>query len=73
MTPAPAESHDLGRGIRAGLAAYAIWGLLTIYWKQLAGFNAFELIGWRVVSASLVMAIVVSARGRWPVPPADRC
>ena len=66
MTPAPAESHDLGRGIRAGLAAYVIWGLLTIYWKQLAGFNAFELIGWRIVSASLVMAVVVSVRGRWP-------
>ena len=66
MTPAPSESHDLARGIRAGLAAYVIWGLLTIYWKQLNGFNAFELIGWRIVSASLVMAVVVSVRGRWP-------
>ena len=66
VTPAPAESHDLARGIRAGLAAYVIWGLLTIYWKQLNGFNAFELIGWRIASASLVMAVVVSVRGRWP-------
>ena len=32
--------HEFGRGIRAGIAAYVIWGLLTIYWKQLAGFNA---------------------------------
>ena len=66
MTPAPAGSNDLGRGIRAGLAAYLLWGLLTIYWKQLTGFNALELIGWRIVSASLVMAVVVSVRGRWP-------
>ena len=43
-----------------------MWGLLTIYWKQLSGFNAVELIGWRIVSASLVMAVVVSVRGRWP-------
>jgi chloramphenicol-sensitive protein RarD len=43
-----------------------MWGLLTVYWKRLSGFNAVELIGWRIVSASLVMAVVVSARGRWP-------
>jgi chloramphenicol-sensitive protein RarD len=65
VTPA-SHSRELSRGIRAGLAAYAIWGLLTIYWKELAGFNAFELIGWRIISASLVMALVVSVRGRWP-------
>jgi chloramphenicol-sensitive protein RarD len=58
-------SHDLGRGVRAGIAAFTMWGLLTIYWKQLSDFNAVELIGWRIVSASLVMAIVVSLRGRW--------
>jgi chloramphenicol-sensitive protein RarD len=66
VTSAPSGPHDLGRGIRAGIAAYVLWGLLTIYWKQLTGFNAFELIGWRILSASIVMAVVVSLRGRWP-------
>ena len=42
-----------------------IWGLLTIYWKQLTGFNAVELIGWRIASASVVMAVVVTVRRRW--------
>lgn len=65
VTPAP-HSRELTRGIRAGLAAYTIWGLLTVYWKQLADFNPFELIGWRIISASLVMVLVVSVRGRWP-------
>jgi chloramphenicol-sensitive protein RarD len=59
------DSHEVGRGIRAGIAAYVTWGLLTIYWKELAGFGALELIGWRIASASVVMAIVVSLRGRW--------
>lgn len=49
------------------MAAYLIWGGLTVYWKQLSGFDAFELIAWRIVAASVVMAVVVSARGRWPV------
>ncbi|MDF2731942.1 MAG: hypothetical protein K0S92_572 [Desertimonas sp.] len=43
-----------------------MWGLLTIYWKQLTAFNALELVGWRIASASVVMAIVVTVRRRWP-------
>ena len=56
------EQH---RGLRAAISAYALWGLLTIYWKQLSGLDAVELIGWRVASASVFMAIVVSVTGRW--------
>jgi chloramphenicol-sensitive protein RarD len=53
------------RGLRAAIFAYALWGLLTIYWKQLTGLDAVELIGWRVASAGVFMAIVVSTTGRW--------
>jgi chloramphenicol-sensitive protein RarD len=52
-------------GIRAGVAAYAIWGLLTLYWKELTDFAAAELIGWRILAAALTMAVVVTARGGW--------
>jgi chloramphenicol-sensitive protein RarD len=55
------------RGVRAAVAAYVLWGLLTIYWKQLHGFDPFELIGWRIVSAAIVMAAVVTVRSRWGV------
>jgi chloramphenicol-sensitive protein RarD len=54
------------RGLQAAVTAYVMWGLLTIYWKQLAGLNAFELIGWRVVSASAVMALYMQLTGGWP-------
>ena len=65
MTLTPSAPHDLSRGIRAGIAAYVIWGLMTIYWKELAGFNAVELVGWRITSAAVVMAIVISVGRRW--------
>lgn len=55
----------MSAGIRAGIAAYVIWGLLTVYWKELHAFDAFELIGWRIVCATVVMAVVVTVRGRW--------
>jgi chloramphenicol-sensitive protein RarD len=53
------------RGLQAAVFAYVLWGLLTIYWKQLAGLDAFELIGWRVATASALMAGLVTATGRW--------
>ena len=51
--------------MRVGIAAYLIWGLLTIYWKQLSAFDALELIGWRMVTAAFVMVIITTARGTW--------
>ncbi|MGH9272085.1 MAG: EamA family transporter RarD [Ilumatobacteraceae bacterium] len=57
--------HEVARGIRAAVVAYGLWGLLTIYWKALTGFDPFELIGWRIALASVIMAVVVTARGRW--------
>ena len=57
---------DQRRGFQAALFAYTLWGLLTIYWKQLAGLDAFQLIGWRVVTATIIMLAVVAAGGHWP-------
>jgi chloramphenicol-sensitive protein RarD len=53
------------RGLQAAVTAYVLWGLLTIYWKQLSGLDAIEMIGWRVATASIFMSIVVSVTGRW--------
>jgi chloramphenicol-sensitive protein RarD len=54
-------------GVRAAILAYVVWGLLTVYWKHLHAFDPFELIGWRILCSTLVMAVVVTARGRWGV------
>lgn len=53
-------------GVRVGVAAYVLWGLLTIYWKQLSGLDAVELIAWRMFTAAMVMAVVTTVRGTWP-------
>jgi chloramphenicol-sensitive protein RarD len=66
-TSAPATPHhEQRKGIIAGITAYVVWGLLTIYWKQLHHFDAFELIGWRITASAVVMAIVLTATRRWP-------
>lgn len=62
-----AVEPDLSRGVRAGVVAYLVWGLLTVYWKQLTTFDPVELIGWRVSMAAVVMAGLITWYGRWPV------
>jgi chloramphenicol-sensitive protein RarD len=49
-----------------GVAAYLLWGFLTIYWKQLGAFDAFELTAWRMACAGVVMVVIVTARRTWP-------
>jgi len=62
---APAGADELRRGFLAAVTAYLVWGLLTVYWKLLAHFDAFDLIGWRIVSSAAVMAIGLTATRSW--------
>ena len=41
-------------GFAASVLAYLLWGFITIYWKQLTHFNAFELIGHRILWSSVL-------------------
>lgn len=66
--PRPSATEKTSaRNIQIGVAAYLIWGLLTVYWKQLGAYDPFELVAWRMVCAAVVMAGVVTVQGRWPV------
>ncbi len=47
-------------GVIVGTAAYLLWGLLTIYWHELDHFDAFELIGVRVIFSALTMAVALT-------------
>lgn len=59
------DEQRLRSGLIAGLTAYLVWGALTVYWKQLTEFDAFELVGWRVMSSAAIMGGVLTATGRW--------
>lgn len=58
------ERSESSRGITSGLSAYLLWGILTVYWKLLDGFDAVDLIGWRVVTAVILLLILVAWQGR---------
>lgn len=66
MSEAARTTRTVQRGVQLAVAAYLLWGFLTVYWKQLKGFDAFELIAWRMSCAGIVMAVIVTARRTWP-------
>lgn len=67
-TPPPSgphhSEHELRKGLIAGVLAYVLWGLLTIYWKKLHGFPPFELIGWRIMASFVVLIGLAIANRR---------
>lgn len=61
----PLASRENTRlGILAGISAYVIWGLVPIFFKQIAEVPAVEIIAHRVLWAMLLMtALIAFGRG----------
>jgi chloramphenicol-sensitive protein RarD len=49
-----------------GLIAYAFWGVLPIYFKALASVGPTEIVAHRIVWSLVLLALLVSLKGRWP-------
>ena len=51
-------------GAIAGMSAYILWGLITIYWKALKDFAPLELIGFRISLSVVLLIVILAWRGR---------
>lgn len=52
-------------GVGAGAGAYALWGLLTLYWPLLEPAGAVEILAHRLVWALVVVVVALAIRRRW--------
>jgi chloramphenicol-sensitive protein RarD len=57
--------QETRRGVAYGLSAYLLWGMLTVYWKELTGLSPFELIGQRIVWSFALLAVVLGITRNW--------
>lgn len=55
-----AARQQVRRGVIAGLSAYLIWGLVPVFFKQLEGIPAGEIIAHRVLWSLLFMIAVLA-------------
>lgn len=52
-------------GHLCGVAAFLMWGLLPIYWKQLAAVPSLQIVAHRVVWSCLALLPLLWWRGNW--------
>jgi chloramphenicol-sensitive protein RarD len=50
----------------AGVAAFATWGLVPIYWKLLSKIPALEILAHRFVWTIVFLSVLLSWQRRWP-------
>jgi chloramphenicol-sensitive protein RarD len=65
MNPATRQGIAAAReGVAAALGAYALWGLVPIFFKQLGNVPALEIIAHRVVWSLLLVGGLLAVRGQ---------
>jgi chloramphenicol-sensitive protein RarD len=52
-------------GLIAGIAAFATWGLIPVYWKLLSNIPASEILAHRFVWTTLFLIVLLSWQRRW--------
>jgi chloramphenicol-sensitive protein RarD len=64
-TPAQQQSRE-SSALIAGIAAFATWGLIPVYWKLLGRVSAPEILAHRFVWTSLFLLVLLTWKRRWP-------
>lgn len=58
--PDPADRNTARSGVIAAATSYLLWGLVPLYWKQLSGVNAVELIAHRHLWSLVLLALLLT-------------
>jgi chloramphenicol-sensitive protein RarD len=66
MDQGPSLSDNPSRsGVLFGVAAYALWGCIPIYFKAVAHVPALEVLAHRILWSVLILVAIMSAGHRW--------
>jgi chloramphenicol-sensitive protein RarD len=62
-----APTHDrMGPGLAFGLGAYALWGVLPLFFLLLRPATAFEIVAWRIVLSLVFCCLLITVTRSWP-------
>jgi chloramphenicol-sensitive protein RarD len=64
---APRRSENLKErsGIVFAVAAYALWGVLPLYFLLLQPSSAFEIVAWRILFSLVFCVLIITATRQW--------
>ena len=52
-------------GLAYGIAAYALWGVMPIYFRQIASVASLDIVAHRIIWSLLVLAILLTVARAW--------
>lgn len=61
----PSKSEHPRPGFALGLSAYALWGVLPIYFKLIAAVPAFDIVAHRVLWSLPFLAVLIAGSKGW--------
>lgn len=56
----------MGRGLVFGITAYALWGVLPLFFLLLRPASAIEIVAWRIVLSLVFCALLLTVTRGWP-------
>ncbi|MFB2585633.1 EamA family transporter RarD [Herbiconiux liukaitaii] len=70
MPPSPlaiagTESEKFRSGLLNAVGAYAMWGVLPLYFLLLRPASGFEIVGWRIVFSLVFCALLLTVTRSW--------
>ncbi|GAB3607721.1 EamA family transporter RarD [Conyzicola nivalis] len=65
-TASPSDGLPMGRGLLFGIAAYALWGVLPLFFLLLRPATAFEIVAWRIVLSLIFCVLLLTVTRGWP-------
>ncbi len=60
------QAEGSASGLAYGLAAYGLWGLMPLYFKEVGAVRPEEILAHRIVWCVLLLAAVLTMGRRWP-------
>ena len=64
--PFPATPDRQWRaGLAYGVAAYALWGVMPIYFKQIASVSSLDIVAHRIIWSLVVLALLLTVARAW--------
>ena len=66
MPKETAADTPIGRGLAYGVGAYAIWGVLPLFFLLLRPATAVEIVAWRIVLSLVFCALLLTVTRGWP-------
>ncbi|MEA4924044.1 MAG: EamA family transporter RarD [Syntrophomonadaceae bacterium] len=58
------QTNEQVKGIIFGFSAYALWGILPLYWKLLQSVSSTEILAHRVVWAFIFLLVILALTGK---------